>query len=252
MVLYFSGTGNSRYTAQVIGKATDDQVVSMNELIKKGSTAALASDRPFVFVAPVHGWRIPKAVETFILETPLKGNKQAYFVMTCGDSAGNAVHYLRKLCMEKSFDFMGLASIIMPENYIAVFPFAVPDKTKACSIIKQAEPHIRSAAECIKNGKPLPEEKTSVSGWLRSTIANPVFRSLIISDKGFYATELCIGCGKCAGLCPVNNIHLVNRKPVWDGNCTHCMACICGCPGEAIEYKKKTQGKPRYSVPEEP
>jgi len=24
------------------------------------------------------------------------------------------------------------------------------------------------------------------------------------------------------------------------------MACICGCPKEAIEYKEKTQGKTRY------
>ena len=29
-------------------------------------------------------------------------------------------------------------------------------------------------------------------------------------------------------------------------NCTHCMACICYCPAEAIEYGKKSLGKPRY------
>ena len=27
---------------------------------------------------------------------------------------------------------------------------------------------------------------------------------------------------------------------------THCMACICYCPKEAIEYGKKSKGKPRY------
>jgi epoxyqueuosine reductase QueG len=35
-------------------------------------------------------------------------------------------------------------------------------------------------------------------------------------------------------------------KPSWQNNCTHCMACISGCPTLAIEYKNKTQGKPRY------
>ncbi|MDU1855461.1 MAG: flavodoxin, partial [Clostridium baratii] len=29
-------------------------------------------------------------------------------------------------------------------------------------------------------------------------------------------------------------------------NCTHCMACICGCPVQAIEYKNKTKGRNRY------
>ena len=28
------------------------------------------------------------------------------------------------------------------------------------------------------------------------------------------------------------------------------MACIAGCPAEAIEYGKKTQGKPRYYLGE--
>ena len=47
-------------------------------------------------------------------------------------------------------------------------------------------------------------------------------------------------------ICPLNNIHLENSKPVWGKNCTHCMACICYCPKEAIEYGRKSKGKPRY------
>ena len=56
----------------------------------------------------------------------------------------------------------------------------------------------------------------------------------------------CIGCGKCEKLCPMNNITLPNGRPVWGDNCTQCMACICYCPTEAIEYGKKSLGKPRY------
>ena len=44
----------------------------------------------------------------------------------------------------------------------------------------------------------------------------------------------------------MNNIRLENGKPVWGKECTHCMACICYCPAEAIEYGKKSFGKPRY------
>jgi LysM repeat protein len=39
---------------------------------------------------------------------------------------------------------------------------------------------------------------------------------------------------------------LAEGKPQWGRNCTHCMACICACPSEAIEYKNKSKGKPRY------
>ena len=44
----------------------------------------------------------------------------------------------------------------------------------------------------------------------------------------------------------MNNIALKDGKPVWENACIHCMACICYCPKEAIEYGKKSVGQPRY------
>ena len=40
-------------------------------------------------------------------------------------------------------------------------------------------------------------------------------------------------------------------RPVWGNRCTHCMACLCGCPQEAVEYGKATVGKRRYWCPED-
>ena len=48
------------------------------------------------------------------------------------------------------------------------------------------------------------------------------------------------------GSCIIDSYGHYLIKPVWDKNCTHCMACICYCPVEAIEYGKKSVGKPRY------
>ena len=59
-------------------------------------------------------------------------------------------------------------------------------------------------------------------------------------------TKACIGCGQCADRCPMNNITIKAGRPVWGNECTHCMACICYCPPKAIEYGKKSVGKPRY------
>ena len=74
----------------------------------------------------------------------------------------------------------------------------------------------------------------------------PGVLSFFVKAEAFRATDACIGCGRCVELCPLNNIQLENSKPVWGKNCTHCMACICYCPKEAIEYGKKSKGKPRY------
>lgn len=79
-----------------------------------------------------------------------------------------------------------------------------------------------------------------------STAANPVFYALFVKADKFRADDKCIGCGKCAQLCPLNDISIVDGLPVWGKNCTHCMACICHCPTGAIEYGRKSLGKPRY------
>ena len=77
-----------------------------------------------------------------------------------------------------------------------------------------------------------------------------MFYRFAVNTGPFYTTDACVGCGKCAKLCPLNNITLADGKPQWGKNCTQCMACICKCPTEAIEYGTRSKGKPRYQCPE--
>lgn len=43
MIIYFSGTGNSRYVARKIAEISGDDVISINERLKKGSYAPIKS-----------------------------------------------------------------------------------------------------------------------------------------------------------------------------------------------------------------
>ena len=76
---------------------------------------------------------------------------------------------------------------------------------------------------------------------------NPVWSKYKLRAKDFYSTDKCVSCGKCAKLCPLNNITLEAKKPVWGEACSHCMACIGNCPVEAIEYGNITQEKDKYN-----
>jgi len=244
MILYFSGTGNSRYAAQVIQAETGDEIVSINDYMKKGDKVSLHSKEPFVFVAPTYAWRLPQVVEEFIRNSEFTGNNKAYFILTCGTHTHDAVHYAKKLCADKNFAFMGFSSLVMPENYIAMFD--APDKAEAAVIIDKALPVIQAIGQRIKNKQALDAENINLADKLISSAINPLFYKLFVNAKGFYATDACIGCKMCEKVCPLNNVRMNAEKPVWNDNCTHCMACICSCPKEAIEYKKKSQGKPRY------
>ena len=250
MICCFSGTGNSRYAAQLIATVTGDRIVSLNDRIKNGDRSPLRSERPFTIVCPTYAWRIPRIVASFIRGTRLEGNKKAYFVLTCGGRTGNAARYAQKLCAEKGLEFMGLASIVMPENYVALYSVPGPEQSK--EIIREAVPRIREAAESISASRPLPKEAVAFTDRLKSGVVNPVFYRFTVRAKLFYATDACVACGKCAALCPLNNIRMENGKPRWGTACTHCMACIGGCPKEAIEYGDQTRGKRRYFHTENP
>ena len=167
--------------------------------------------------------------------------------MTCGGSIGNAEKYLKKLCSSKNMDFSGCFPLLMPENYIAMF--STPGREEALETIRLAETHIDNAARLIKGGKKFPQSHLTVKDKINSSIVNDIFYPVFVHAKKFYAADSCISCGKCADICPLGNIHMDNGKPVWGKDCTHCMACICRCPKEAIEYGRHSMGLPRYICP---
>lgn len=248
MILYFSGTGNSAFAAKKIADALGEECFDLFSKIRENDYDEIHSDTPFVIVCPTYGWQIPHILESWLLKTPFKGSKDIYFIMTCGQDIGNAKKYVQRLCAQKQLTLLGCAQLVMPENYIAMFP--VPDETEANAIIKKSLPQLSELSEAIRTKAALPDVPVTLAGRFCSSAVNKVFYALFVHDKKFTVSDACIGCGKCSDVCPLNNIRLIKHQPVWQGHCTHCMACICKCPAMAIEYGKISKGKPRYQCPE--
>ena len=244
MILYFSGTGNSKYVAQRIADALGDEIVNLNDRIKSSDTSPVETGERLIVVTPTYAWRIPRVVRDWLLKTELRGAKQVWFVMTCGSEIGNADKYNCELCAEKAISCMGTAQIVMPENYIAMF--SAPQADEARQIVAKAEPDIDRAIAAIQANQPFAPTRNNLYDRLMSGPVNPIFYKFFVKADAFTVSDACIGCGQCAKRCPMNNVTLKDGKPSWGKNCTHCMACICYCPVSAIEYGKKSVGQPRY------
>ena len=244
MIIYFSGTGNSRYAAKKIAAVCEEELLNLAEVLRGERNAELTGEKKLVFVVPTYAYRIPRVVSAWIEKTAFPKGTPVWFVMTCGGGIGNADKYNRELCGKKALRYMGTAQIVMPENYITMFK--APTESETRRIIERAEPYIRKAGEAVAKGRELKSERVSVIDKALSTVVNRTFYPLAVNDRAYYAKDTCTACGKCVKLCPMSNIELENGKPCWKGNCTQCMACICACPAEAIEYGKKTRGKRRY------
>ena len=216
MVLYFTGTGNSRYLARRIAEGLEMPLYDLNACIKAGDTAPVQTGRDVVLVTPTYAWRIPRVVSEWLDKTELTGAERIWFVMDCGSEIGNAAGYNRQLAAQKQLKYMGTAQIIMPENYIAMFN--APQKEQAKSIVEQAEPELQKVLTQLRAGQEFPPPRENLYDRFMSGPVNPVFYRFFVKADAFRATEACIGCGKCVELCPLNNIHLENGKPVWGKN----------------------------------
>ena len=247
MVLYFSGTGNSRYIAQHLAEQLEDELVSMNRLIRQrkldpyNAQYAFSSEDPFVIVCPTYCWHVPKVVEEFLLDSRFLGNREMYFLLTCGSGTGQAKAHAEKICKELSMEYMGLTSILMPENYITLFH--APEADEAVGIIRASKPQVENIAQQILIHHSV---KDSYSGPAMPELLYRLFYKIFVTDKKFRVKDNCIGCSACAKLCPMANIRMNDRKPVWQGNCTQCQACIAVCPVDAIEFGRRAKGKRRY------
>ena len=244
MILYFSGTGNSKYVAKRIADALGDEILNLNDRIKASDTSLVETGERVIIVTPTYAWRIPRVVRDWLRKTELRGAKQVWFVMTCGSEIGNADKYNRELCTEKRLSCMGTAQIVMPENYIAMF--SAPQADEAREIVAKTEPNIDCVIASIQSNQPFAPTRNNLYDRFMSGPVNLIFYKFCVKADAFTVSDTCIGCGQCAKRCPMNNVTLKDGKPVWGKNCTHCMACICYCPVSAIEYGKKSVGQPRY------
>lgn len=118
---------------------------------------------------------------------------------------------------------MGMAQIVMPENYIAMFN--APQAEEAQQIVAKAEPDIDRAVSVISANHAFLSPRHNLYGRFMSGPVNQIFYLFFVKTRVFTAGDTCTGCGQCARLCPTNNITIQNGRPVWGDDCTHCMMC---------------------------
>jgi NAD-dependent dihydropyrimidine dehydrogenase PreA subunit/flavodoxin len=246
MILYFTGTGNSYDVATRIGQALGDEVVSINALLKSGNSNKLVSSKPFIFVCPTYASRIPNVVRDFVLNHTFEGPKQVYFVITYGGFAGPVGHYVKALVKQKGWVLQGFDKVMMPENYIVMFPNPSP-RSVAKTLVKAYKKLDKVIAE-IKSGSHF--YHSGHVGYLFTKVENKGFYRYAVSGKAFVVNpDFCIKCGTCVKVCPMNNIALNEKGPVWGDKCCGCLGCLHNCPKKAINYQKKTVKKGRYVNP---
>lgn len=237
MIFYFSGTGNSRWTARQIAARLHDEACDLSKLQK---IPDLTGQTQIGLVFPIYAWGAPEPVLSFVQKLP-QTHAFCFAVCTCGDEAGYAMKKLSAL-----YPFRSCYSLTMPNNYIVGAD--IDDAQTIRSKIAAARQAIHTLTDEVIQQKPVYRVHEGTLAGLKSGMVNFGFNRFARSTKPFHVTDRCNGCGLCVQNCPAATISLQNGRPVWGKACYQCLGCINACPQRAIEYGKSTHKRGRYTI----
>lgn len=263
MIVWFSGTGNSKCMAQRLSEHLgDDCVIPLPTLSDRiGNLEDDKAGDCVLWVIPVYSWGIPPYVRRIIreIESSLFCRLTHHLVLICGDDCGMAPEMWRKELKKRSWPTGNSYTVIQPNNYVAMKGFDVDSTEVAEKKLKDSQERVRMIAEDISKFRSSASRHDDVVRGsfprLKTGLIYPWFVRNAMSPKLFYSTDTCISCGKCANICPLDNIEMkihgeeAKSRPHWGRNCAGCLACYHVCPVHAVEYGNKTAHKGQYLNP---
>lgn len=245
MILYFSATGNSKFVAQKIAEATNDNAVSMTEA---GTKLHLSPKEPLGIITPTYHWGLPSYVEDFMEKVQIIGaeNSYIYYVATYGTTTGQTETFMKQFLKKKKLSMHASYSVRMPDTWTPVFNLS--NKEKVAKIHKKELPQIASIIHQVKKQEHGDFMKAKVP-MFAVKLYRPSYEKTR-STSHLHVEDSCIGCGLCAKNCPVHAIEMKENKPVWvKDRCTMCLQCLHKCPKFAIQYDNKTKKHGQYVHP---
>ena len=243
IIYWFSGTGNSLYTAKKLAEAMGN--TGLVPIVRGVPSEAVGGDGCKIgFVFPSYYGDLPRLVRAFIQDLSILPGTDLFAVVTMGAFGQGSVKALDDLFKAKNLVLRYGVGVRINGNYILKYDpaiFGAKSDRRITSKLNNADRQIQRIAGEINNGTQQ-VKKNNIT-------AKTLYNDTASLDSSFAVNENCTGCGLCERICPVDNIKIVEGRPVWQHHCEHCVACISWCPAAAINYGQATVKRIRYRNP---
>jgi len=248
-IFYFSGTGNSLWSAKRIEQIIKEKNPQENcELINMGvedqkSEVVIEADA-VVFVFPSYAYGLPLIVRRFAKKAEFKTPYVASLV-TYGSSPRGTLGGLRRILQKKGIAKLFFARIPAVENYIAIF--GVPSQKTIDKRTAMQEKATKEAALAIIERQ---SNKVSLFCPFSAFVSSLFSLGVKIFWKQYKVSKDCNGCATCEKTCPVSAIVMKNGKPSFTSKCEHCQGCLNLCPLRALGFGRVKFGSIGYRHPQ--
>lgn len=248
LMLYFSGTGNSKYIAELFAKNMDVACHSVEEAAD--FDALISAEDTIGFCYPIYGSRVPRIMREFVLThiAALRGKKLVIFC-TQMTFSGDGARCFTDLFPKGWVKVIYAEHFLMPNNVCNFFLLPRTNAEKIAECLRRAGPKMDAVCQNIKTGV------------VKRRGFNPVSRALgLVQGASMPEIERkarddvrvnasCNGCGLCATLCPMHNLKLEGGKAIGARNCIMCYRCVNRCGQKAITTFSHEPVKEQYHGP---
>jgi len=245
IILYFSGTGNSKYIAELFCKKMTAKCFSIEE--ETDFTHLITSNNIIGFCYPVYGSRVPRLMREFVVQhlESLKGKKLIIFCTQVSFS-GDGARAFTDLMPRNHMKVIYAEHFLMPNNVCNLFltPLSSEERVKKC--LTSVFWKMKNACDEINYGV------------ITKRGFNPISRMLGLTQGLFFPGiekraldkvwigEDCDRCGLCISICPMGNFEMIDETVRTKGNCMICYRCINKCPKKAISVFLRNKVKTQY------
>ena len=243
-ICYFSGTGNTLWSAKKIAAASGEKCELVNIGVEAEKSEIIIDADAVVLLLPAYAYGAPLIVSKFVKKAVFKAKYIAAFV-TYGTSPGGTLAGICRILRRKGIkpDYFGRIPAV--ENYIAIF--GAPKEKTTQKRLQMQKATTEEAIRCIAERR-----KNSIFTFRPASAFVSALFSLgaKIFYKMYKVTDECDGCKVCEEVCPVSAITMSDGRPVFNGKCEHCNGCLNWCPKRAIQFGRLKPNIPRYHHPE--
>lgn len=239
-VIFFSGTGNTRYIARLFKERFKNEGVNIDLIdIQKYEKLEKEYDL-YIIGTPIHVDMPVKILVDWIKENIPEGNSKCIVYHTlANDNYISNKTGLAKIMKNKGYNVVINEYIGMPNNYYHTF-----FKSESDEVIKEKLESAPSRVSKIVNDF-YSENRAEIEYKKDSVAIKLVYDGFLLYSKKYPKRNFsvdaskCINCKICEDECPTKNISMDNKKITFFNKCIGCEKCIHRCPTNAILYKNK-------------
>ncbi len=239
--IYFSGTGNSKYALEVFLREYNNDSL-MFSIEDKNLIEHINEHDEIIFSYPVQYSAVPKYLSDFIhSNSEIWKGKKVFVIATMALFSGDGAGVLGRLLEQYGAQIVGGLHLQMPDS-IADEKVLKRSFEKNTQLVENAKRKVLKAVADIKNGK-YPQEGLGTLSRLAGFLSQRLwfgYRTGKYSDKLKVDATKCVGCSKCAKICPTENIIMKDRMAMGKDKCTVCYRCVNACPKQAITLLGKS------------